>query len=191
MHRAPGDTRKRILDIGEQLLLSKGFNAFSYADIAASLGVKNAAVHYHFPTKSDLGVAIIERARQRFGRWCAARKTAGMTDWERLEDFFHIYRHYLARGNSVCLSGALETDFATLPTVMQRETRALVADLLNWVEQFLRAGRENGTFVFPGTPLQHAIVILAVIQGSLQMIRAADPSIFEEAVGQVRRLLER
>ena len=63
------DTRKRILDIAEQLLLSRGFNAFSYQHISSELGVRNAAIHYHFPKKSDLGVALIQRYRRRFRRF--------------------------------------------------------------------------------------------------------------------------
>ncbi|MRR39154.1 TetR/AcrR family transcriptional regulator [bacterium] len=190
MQRTAGDTRKKIIDIGEQLLLRQGFNAFSYADIAASLGVKNAAIHYHYPAKCDLGIAIIERARQRFARWSAARKTALMSDWERLDDFFRLYSHYIATSGSVCLCGALETDFATLPPAMQEEARALANDLLDWVEQFLHEGRDKGTFAFPGTPRDQAIVILAVMQGGLQMIQAMDQSVFETAIGQVRKLLE-
>ncbi|MGO9147870.1 MAG: TetR/AcrR family transcriptional regulator [Desulfomonilia bacterium] len=94
MGRSPGDTRSKIIDLGEKLLLVQGFNGFSYADIAVSLGIKNAAIHYHFPAKCDLGLAIIERARKRFVKWGASRKTEEMADWEKLDCFFEIYRHY-------------------------------------------------------------------------------------------------
>jgi TetR/AcrR family transcriptional repressor of nem operon len=178
------------MDLGEKLLLKKGFNGFSYADIAASLGIKNASIHYHFPSKCDLGLAIIQRTRQRFRKWESSGETAVMDDRERLDNFFQIYRHYLTKSESVCLSGALETDFTTLPKPMQEETRGLVSDLLTWMEKFLDEGRQRGTFSFPGTPRHQAIVVLAVMQGGLQMNRVVDPSIFETAVSQVRRLLE-
>ena len=190
MGKSPNDTGKKIIDLGELFLLRQGYNGFSYADIAVSLGIKNAAIHYHFPSKCDLGLAVIQRARGRFKRWCDGKETATMSDWEKLDGFFQIYHHYLAKSESVCLSGALETDFTTLPQPMQEEARGLVSDLLTWMEKFLHDARERGTFSFPGTPRNQAIVVLAVMQGSLQMIRATDPSIFEAAVGQVRRLLE-
>ncbi len=190
MRKPQSETGKKIIDLGEKLLLRQGFNGFSYADIAAPLGVKNAAIHYHFPSKCDLGLAVIQRARSRFKRWCTGEGTARMSDWEKLNGFFQIYHHYLAKSDSVCLSGALETDFTTLPPPMQEEARGLVLDLLTWMDQFLSGARDRGTFSFPGTPRDQAIVVLAVMQGSLQMIRAMDPSIFEAAVGQVRRLLE-
>ena len=56
-----GNTREQIMQRAEALLLQKGFNGFSYRDISAPMGVKNAAIHYHFPTKGDLGVALIEK----------------------------------------------------------------------------------------------------------------------------------
>ncbi len=190
MNKSNGDTKSKIIDVGEKLLLKKGFNGFSYADIASPLGIKNASVHYHFPSKSDLGIAVIQRARQRFSGWVDRRETAAMSDWEKLDRFFQIYRHYLTTSESVCLSGALETDFTTLPKPMQEETRGLVSDLLTWMDKFLGEGKKRGTFSFPGTSRNQAVVVLAVLQGGLQMNRVVDPAIFDAAAGQIRRMLE-
>jgi len=57
------DTKNKIMDLAENLLLSRGYNGFSYKDISLALGIKNATVHYHYPAKKDLGVAVIRRAR--------------------------------------------------------------------------------------------------------------------------------
>src|SRR5258708_3171983 len=56
-----------IFDVDEQLAKTKGYNGFSYADIAAQLGVTKASLHYHFPSKAELGCALIERYRTVFG----------------------------------------------------------------------------------------------------------------------------
>ena len=60
-----GDTRQRILDVAEQLLLERGYAGFSYQDIADAVGIRKASIHHHFPAKEDLGRAIIERTRLR------------------------------------------------------------------------------------------------------------------------------
>ena len=52
-------TRESIIETAHRLLLQRGMNGFSYRDIAEPLGVKNAAVHYHFPSKMDLVEALI------------------------------------------------------------------------------------------------------------------------------------
>ena len=60
------DTRTRILDIAERLAQTRGFNGFSYADIAAELNVSTASLHYHFAGKAELGRALIARYAERF-----------------------------------------------------------------------------------------------------------------------------
>ena len=52
---------QRILDTAEDIVRSRGYNGFSYADIASILDVSKAALHHHFPTKVDLGMALIDR----------------------------------------------------------------------------------------------------------------------------------
>ena len=55
------DTRSEIIRLGSELIRSIGYNSFSYADISKALNIKNAAIHYYFPSKSDLGVEIIRK----------------------------------------------------------------------------------------------------------------------------------
>src|ERR1700722_14182508 len=59
-------TAERILDIAERLVQTRGFNNFSYADIATELGMTTASLHYHYPGKAELGHALITRYAQRF-----------------------------------------------------------------------------------------------------------------------------
>ena len=49
----PLSTKDKILDLASNMLQEHGYNGFSYGHISKQLGVRNAAVHYHFPTKAD------------------------------------------------------------------------------------------------------------------------------------------
>jgi TetR/AcrR family transcriptional repressor of nem operon len=184
------ETKKEILNLAEGLLRDRGFNGFSYKHISSALDVKNAAVHYHYPTKSDLGVAIIQRARRGFQKWTQNSKMQNLDFPKKLDEFFGIYRYFLKCGQHVCLGGALETDFKTLPIEMQQETRALASDILNWLQELLKKGREAGSFSFPGNPRDQAIVVLSSLQGALQMVRATDPSYLNAAMKQIERMLK-
>ena len=62
------NTKRSIMDLAESFLQEKGFNGFSYAHIAKKLDVKNAAIHYHFPSKEALVAEVIQRYRDRFTR---------------------------------------------------------------------------------------------------------------------------
>ena len=56
----------RILSEAQRLVQMRGFNGFSYADIAETLGVTKASLHYHFPSKAELGRRLIDRYREDF-----------------------------------------------------------------------------------------------------------------------------
>src|SRR6516162_2979326 len=69
MTESPGSapsTASRVLDAAEALVQVRGFNGFSYNDIAAELQITKASLHYHFATKADLGEALITRYAARF-----------------------------------------------------------------------------------------------------------------------------
>jgi TetR/AcrR family transcriptional repressor of nem operon len=185
------DTKNEILDLAENLLLDRGFNGFSYADISSVLGIKNAAVHYYFPSKSDLGIAVIQRAKSRFMDWTRGERMAGRSAAEKLEAFFRLYLRFLDAGQQVCLGGALETDYKTLPAEMQDETQKFASTFLVWMEGVLEEGRGKGIFSFPGKAKDQAIVILSSLQGALQMTRAAGPSCLHVAMAQIRRLVSK
>jgi len=67
--KARVDTAKQILDVAQEMVQTRGYNAFSYADISAQVGIRKASIHYHFPNKSDLGKEVVARYRERFSRW--------------------------------------------------------------------------------------------------------------------------
>ena len=56
-----GDTRTQLLDVAQRLVQARSYNAFSFKDLAAEIGIRTASIHYHFRTKGDLGVALMQR----------------------------------------------------------------------------------------------------------------------------------
>ncbi len=183
------DTRTAILDLAEDLMLDRGFNGFSYATISEALGIRNAAIHYHFRTKADLGVAVVRRARDRFLEWSRKLELSGAEPGERLEAFFRRYLRHFECGRRVCLGGSLETDYATLPEQMQTEARAFVDTVLSWWEAVLEEGREKGVFAFPCEARGQALVVMSTLQGALQASRAMESPCLPDAMEQLRRLM--
>jgi TetR/AcrR family transcriptional regulator, transcriptional repressor for nem operon len=183
------DTKKKILDLGEELFLRGGYDGFSYRHISSTLGIKNAAVHYHYPSKAELGASVIRRARRRFGRWCGEVEANGGDAVKRLEALFGIFRNFLQAG-TICFGGALAINFPVLPAEMQKEAHSLSEDFLTWTETVLREGRREGCIMFPGDPKDQAVVVLACIQGVLQIVRETEPSHFDAAVAQLLRSMK-
>lgn len=55
------DMKTAIMDAAERRIQLGGFGGFSFREVAADVGIKSASVHYHFPTKDDLGAAVLRR----------------------------------------------------------------------------------------------------------------------------------
>jgi len=52
--------KKKFIDAAEKLILEKGANDFSLADLAGAMGISKGTLYYHYPTKDDLILDIIE-----------------------------------------------------------------------------------------------------------------------------------
>lgn len=180
------NSKRTILNLAEALLQDKGFNGFSYAHIASELGVKNAAIHYHFPTKEDLSIAVIQRYRERFKLWVNNARIKDLAFEQKLDWFFSIYTDMRADQGKVCLVGSLEAEFNSIPTGLQTEVGALHKELLKWLETTLSEGRETGVFQFTGEPANKAALILSSIQGALQMARALGTKKFRDVIEQLK-----
>jgi TetR/AcrR family transcriptional repressor of nem operon len=61
MPRDGTPTRTRILDSAERLVLERGFAATSVDEVIAESSSSKGAFFHHFPTKNDLGRALVER----------------------------------------------------------------------------------------------------------------------------------
>jgi AcrR family transcriptional regulator len=178
------NTKRAIMDLAETFIQEKGFNGFSYAHIANELDVKNAAIHYHFPTKEELVCAVMQRYRDRFQLWINNSRIKNLSPREKLEWFFSIYSDTRADNGKVCLGGSLETEFNSLPASLQEQTEALTNELLAWLQATLQEGREAGVFHFGGDPASKAALILSSLQGGLQMARALGTETFHAVVEQ-------
>ncbi|MDN3516149.1 TetR/AcrR family transcriptional regulator [Aquisalimonas lutea] len=183
--KARQGTRKRILDAAGELLQRNGFSGFSYQHIATRLGVKNAAIHYHFPSKTDLGVALIRRYRANFAWWIDQLESQGVDPVGRLEGFFDLEERYLREGK-VCPLGVVGVEHAGIPDSMRRETEVFVGELLGWLTRTLDEGARRGVMTFDGTSDGKALTVLTSLQGGLQIARVGGPEAFQRVVDQLR-----
>jgi TetR/AcrR family transcriptional repressor of nem operon len=181
------DTREQIMDRAAQLLMSRGYNGFSYRDISSHLGVKNAAVHYHFPAKTDLALALIDEYRKVLRKGTAEFMAYGGSALQQLEGFFAFTAQQCRLGRCICPFGAFSVDYNDLPEELQRATRSFMDETIRWLTKVMEAGRESGEFGFTGDARAKALVVLSALQGARQLARIHDVEILEEAIGQVRR----
>ena len=170
------DTFNQIVNLAEELIRSKGYNAFSYKDISFTLGVKNAAIHYHFPSKADLGVAVINRNRERFRHSIDNWQNKGQA--QKLKSFIHIYGDSKKR-NLVCFMGALGPAFETLPEQMKSALRIASSEIRQYVAQVLSEGKTSGEFAFEDDPHEKADMLVSSLMASLVVSRVSGENVFQ------------
>jgi TetR/AcrR family transcriptional repressor of nem operon len=163
-------TSARILDTAEALLQVRGYNGFSYADISTELGITKAALHYHFPGKADLGLALITRYAGRFTESLAAIDTSGVPPEGRLAGYADLYAYVLRQGK-MCLCGMLAAEYQTLPQPMREAVTSFFEANETWLEKVLEDGRQDGTLRFPGTARETAQVVIACLEGGMLVAR--------------------
>jgi TetR/AcrR family transcriptional repressor of nem operon len=168
--RRSAHTASRILDVAERLLQQRGFNGFSYADIAGELGVTTATLHYHFASKANLGKALIERYAARFDAALARIDETVPDAPARLEAYARLYADVLKK-RRLCLCGVLAAEYQTLPQPMREAIIKFFDDNEAWLADVLDAGRAGGTLRFAGSSSGAGRMILSGLEGAMLVAR--------------------
>lgn len=179
------NTREQIIDTAFRLLLQRGMNGFSYRDISEPLGVKNAAIHYHFPTKTDLVRALIEETHKVLKKSTAEFMAYGGPALPQLEGLFRYAHAQFKCGRPVCMGGALSVDYEDLSEENKRTLDQFMKDTVSWLTKVLECGREQGEFEFRGGAQSKAVSILAMIQGARQLARIHGMKMLECTIDQI------
>ncbi|MBC7983400.1 MAG: TetR/AcrR family transcriptional regulator [Candidatus Obscuribacterales bacterium] len=178
-------TRLAILKRAERYLQAAGYASFSFRTIAADLGIKSASVHYHFKSKEDLGVAMLTTYRVRFEEWSETRKSdrsakADLTEWFK-------YWSGLNRSGDICPGGAFSAELTELPERVRQSLRELQETERRWLVDTLARGRKAKHVHSLGRPEDQANLILATLQGGVQLARVTgDLKTFTGIVQQLK-----
>jgi TetR/AcrR family transcriptional repressor of nem operon len=168
--RRDGNTASAILDVAERLVQRRGFNGFSYADVASELSVTKASLHYHFPGKAELGEALINRYAGRFAE-ALDEIDARVEDARRkLDAYARLYLDVLG-GQRMCLCGMLAAEYQTLPEPMRDAVLRFFDANEAWLVKVLSKGRKEGTLAFAGSARQAARLIVSGLEGAMLVAR--------------------
>jgi TetR/AcrR family transcriptional regulator, transcriptional repressor for nem operon len=168
--RKSADTAERTLDVAERLVQIRGYNGFSYADIAAELDVTKASLHYHYRGKAELGQALIARYSARFALALESIDRDATDARARLDAYVNIYSAVL-RGDRMCLCGMLAAEYETLPKPMGEAVARFFQDNETWLTNVFAQGQAAGSLSASMTPSQAAQMILSGLEGTMLIAR--------------------
>ena len=181
------NTRTSLLDVAEQAARSRGFDAFSYADLSEAVGIRKASIHHHFPAKADLALALISRYRETFLSTLADIDAKNTSAGDRLAGFLHSYRDALSDGQTVCLCVAYSSTRDSFEEPVIDELDAFHADCLAWLETVFLQASQDRSIKDPGPAPMEAKACLAMVEGAQLMARAAkNPNRYDAATALLK-----
>ena len=183
--RDSADTATQILDVAEQLVQVRGFNAVSYADVAAELKVTTAALHYHFAGKAELGEALIARYTSRFAEALASVESRVVDAFERLVAYAGLYLDVLQK-KRMCLCGMLAAEYQTLPSAHAGHGGSLLRRERGVAGPRSRRGTRARNAPIDESPSDVARMIVSSLEGAMLVARSfGDAKRFQGVADQV------
>jgi TetR/AcrR family transcriptional repressor of nem operon len=179
--------REAILDVAEAMIRNAGFNAFSTRDVASTVGIKAASVHYHFPTKADMGVAVTERYTDRFLKQLGDSGRFKNGAREVVSLYVNSFRETLVRDDKLCLCAVLGAEIGGLPPEVGGHTRIFFDRNLAW----LRKALVGSSKMSPADANAFAVHILASLEGGMMLSKSLDnEKIFEGVATMLKKLCD-
>ncbi|MEM9455362.1 MAG: TetR family transcriptional regulator [Myxococcota bacterium] len=168
------DTKTELREIAERLVRASGFNAMSFADLAKKVGIRTASVHYHYPTKVDLGLDLIERYHEVFFRALHEQTADIASAKKRLQVYGSLFEHNLEKDGGLCLCGVLATELPSLDASLRTQVQGFFRANVQWLQKELRRGKERGEFALPRPASQVAISLFSALEGAMIVARTLD-----------------
>lgn len=167
------NTAEKIVEAGRQLIMRRGYNGFSYADIAEAVDIRKASIHHHFPAKADLAIAVVRQSRDRFDADMAALRASGADPLTQLRAYVGYWEQCIADDSApFCVAGMLGAELPTLPDEVASEVRAHFEDVEKWLENVLDAGIQANQLQFKGAAKSEASTLVSLVYGAMLTARA-------------------
>ena len=179
-----GSTAERIVQAARNLIMTRGYNGFSYADIAEAVGIRKASIHHHFPAKSDLAKAVVEQTRAVIAAQTEMLAAAEPDAGDQLRAYAQYWERCIADDSApFCVAGMLAAELPSLPAELAATVRAHFADLTDWLARLLKLGMQQGSVTLSRSPEEEADAFMSAVYGAMLSARAfGDPGRFGAVV---------
>jgi TetR/AcrR family transcriptional regulator, transcriptional repressor for nem operon len=177
------NSREAILASARRTAQAHGYSGLNFRDLADEVGIKAASIHYHFPSKADLGAAVAKRYWEDTADSLESM-LAEIADPARcLHQYPNIFRKALENGNRMCLCSFMAAEHDDLPEAVKKEVQTFADVNVAWLSRVLSAatvvGAEEGE--------QRARAIFAAVAGAQLIARSrSDISLYDTLIDSYR-----
>jgi TetR/AcrR family transcriptional repressor of nem operon len=174
------DTKQTIMNAARATVQARGYNALSFRELAKEVGIKSASIHYHFPTKGDLGTALAKRYTEDAAMYLEGLLAASADLQSRMKAYTDVFRAALLNDNRMCLYGVMAAERDDLPAQVRTEVDRFVEVNIRWLTEVL-GSPESGL----GKKAAHrqALAVFAAVEGAQLVARGRGHiAVYDEAI---------
>ena len=148
MNAKTNDTRQHILDVGYQLVVTKGFTSVGLSELLNAADVPKGSFYHYFKSKEQFGEALIEDYFSRYLEMITAHFTESKgSGCDRLLNYFE---RWMAIENgqcnaNKCLVVKLSAEVSDLSEVMRVKLASGATQVVKAIEDCVQAGIEDGS----------------------------------------------
>jgi TetR/AcrR family transcriptional repressor of nem operon len=184
MAKTKSDMREAVMAAAKATVQARGYNALSFRELAKEVGIKSASVHYHFPTKGDLGAALARRYTEDGAAYLEdLLASSGDPAWC-MDRYAEIFRSALANDNRMCLCGIMSAELDDLPSEVRTEVDKFSEMNIGWIMRILALAKPDAD---TQALKDHATAIFAAIEGAQLIARGCqDIAIYDATIRAYR-----
>ena len=178
------DTREAIMSAARDMAQARGYNGLSFRELAKEVGVKSASIHYHFPTKGDLGAELARRYAGDAALSLDVLLAASKDQKALMRAYTDIFRTTLSNGNRMCLYGIMAADYDELPVEVRAEVDRFTQVNVQWLIKMLSLRKSAAG---KDAVQRRALAVFAAVEGAQLVARGrGDLKVFDEIVESYR-----
>jgi TetR/AcrR family transcriptional repressor of nem operon len=187
------DMRQKIMSAGRTTVQAHGYSGLSFRELAKQVGIKSASIHYHFPTKGDLGGALAERYTADFAGYLDGLLAAALDQSACIRKYTEVFRNTLLNENRMCLGGIMAAEHDDLPTEVRAEVVKFSEMNARWLTAVLalpnrpKSGSAPGSKPAPAATRKRALAIFAAVEGAQLVARSrGDVAVYDDIIDAYR-----
>jgi len=189
--------REDILQTATRLFSEKGYRNAAIAELAKLTGVAEGTIFYHFKTKEDLFLAILEKLRTTligaFQDFFAEKSFANGLEMIEGSLFYYLYLVGTREELFLIMHRYDAYDMAFSNPVFRKEFSSIYNFILDTFQTAIVRGQEDGSIAdLPAG--KTAFIVFAMVDGiaRLKTFNLYDPSaLYEQLVINCRRMLKK
>ncbi len=177
-------TRDKIIHLAQEAIATRGYSAFSFRELATELGIKSASIHYHFPTKTHLGVEVARTYCERLAQALDQITVSSGGPHQALASLIAIYRQEANTSQRMTVCTMLAAEIKNLPHEIQLEMKSFYELNLNWIAARLaELGKTDAV------KEEKARQLFALLQGALMGAKSQNDPAYFDVVAKATKII--